>query len=118
MLPATTPTQFDPEAYIASLELLACCQPRRIYLTHYGELDYAPGKAQQLSQQLLAYTELATTHAADHGALARALSNYSVARIREIDDQLPDDELRELLAFDIELNAQGLRVWQQRQAAA
>lgn len=118
MLPATTPTQFDPQAYIASLELLASYQPLRIYLTHYGELAYAAGKAQQLSQQLLAYTDLATTLTADHDALVSALSDYSVARVREIDNQLPEDELRELLAFDIDLNARGLRVWQQRQAAA
>ena len=118
VMPSTTPTQFDPEAYIASLELLESYGPRRIYLTHYGELDYTPEKTQQLIQQLLVYAELATTYAADHGALVKALSDYSMERVREIDSHLADDELRELLAFDADLNAQGLRAWRQRQSRA
>jgi len=111
VMPATTPTQFDPEAYIASLDLLESYEPGRIYLTHYGELDYTPEKAQQLIQQLLVYTELATTYAADHDALVNALSDYSIERVREIDSHHPDDELRELLAFDADLNAQGLMMY-------
>jgi hypothetical protein len=93
-------------------------EPGRIYLTHYGELDYTREKSQQLIQQLLVYTELATTYAADHDALVNALSDYSIERVREIDNRYPDGELRELLAFDADLNAQGLRAWRQRLSRA
>ena len=57
VLPSTTPSQFDPEAYLASLELLGSYSPQRVYLTHYGELAYSAEKTQSLAQQLEAYCE-------------------------------------------------------------
>ncbi len=39
VIPSTTPTQFRPADYAASLDLLASQEPRRMYLTHSGALD-------------------------------------------------------------------------------
>ena len=115
VLPATTPTQFDPEAYFASLELLNHYQPERIYLTHFGELHYSRDKADLLGQQVAGYRDLAPSHAGDRAALEQALSDFSLGQIRKFDSLSTERVLREVLAFDMDLNAQGLEVWLQRE---
>jgi len=114
LLPATTPTQFDPDTYLASLELLGSYEPERIYLTHYGELLYSSEKAELLGRQLVAYRDLAPLYAGDKAAMEQALSDYSLGVMRGLGVTNPEAELRALLAFDMDLNAQGLAVWQQR----
>jgi glyoxylase-like metal-dependent hydrolase (beta-lactamase superfamily II) len=117
LLPATTPTQFDPAAYLASLELLGSYGPQRIFLTHYGELAYSREAAALLARQLDAYPELATQYVGNADALVQALSDYSVSVMREFDATLPEEELRQRLAFDMDLNAQGLDMWQQKRSS-
>ena len=116
LIPTTTPTQFNPEAYLASLEVLASYQPRRIYLTHYGELAYTKELADVLARQVISYCDLAPPHVGDKAGLERALSDYSMGLLREFETSAPEVELRKLLAFDIDLNALGLEVWLQRTA--
>jgi glyoxylase-like metal-dependent hydrolase (beta-lactamase superfamily II) len=110
----TTPTQFNPDANLASLELLASYQPQRVYLTHYGELAYTKNLTDTLVRQLVSYHDLALQHAGDKAGLERALSDSSLGLLREFDASAPEVELRELLAFDMDLNARGLEVWLQR----
>jgi glyoxylase-like metal-dependent hydrolase (beta-lactamase superfamily II) len=114
ILPATTPTQFDPQAYSASLEILRSYDPQRIYLTHSGELLYTNEKVDLLQRQITAYAEMAADYADDLPSLKQALANYSLSMMREFDSQNSDETLLQLLAFDLDLNAQGLAVWQQR----
>jgi glyoxylase-like metal-dependent hydrolase (beta-lactamase superfamily II) len=118
ILPATTPTQFDPDAYLASLDLLGSYAPQRMYLTHSGELQYSSENADNLGRQVDAYRELAQLHVGDKETLELALSDYSLAEMRKCRATSPEGELRELLAFDVDLNAQGLEVWRQRVAQA
>ena len=113
ILPATTPTQFDPQAYIDSLEILRAYDPQRIYLTHSGELTYTNQKLDFLQRQITAYAEMATDHADDLSKLEQALANYSLGVMREFDSEHSDEALQELLAFDLDLNAKGLAFWQQ-----
>jgi glyoxylase-like metal-dependent hydrolase (beta-lactamase superfamily II) len=118
VLPATTPTQFDPDAYLASLALLGRYRPDRMYLTHYGQLEYTDRKSQLLGRQIVAYRDLALMHADTKEALECALSDYSLSEMRKLEPVSRDSELRELLAFDMDLNAKGLEVWRQRVAQA
>ena len=118
LLPTTTPTQFAPDAFLASLETLASYHPRRVYLTHYGELAYTNELASTLGQQVAAYGDLAAACQGDKAALEHALTDYTLNLMRELNTGLSDIELRELLAFDMDLNAQGLQVWLQRTAKA
>ena len=116
VLPATTPTQFDPDDYLASLDLLDSYEPEHIYLTHYGALDYTARKVELLRRQIAAYRDLAPLYAGDKASLEQALSDYSLGEIRAFDAASPEAGLRELLAFDMDLNAQGLESWQRRVA--
>ena len=118
LLPTTTPTQFSPQDFLASLETLASYQPQRVYLTHYGELVYSNELANTLGQQVKAYRDLATTCQGDKVALEQVLTDYSLNLMQELDTGMSDVALRELLAFDMDLNALGLQVWLQRSALA
>jgi hypothetical protein len=116
VLPSTTPSQFDPEAYLASLALLSSYSPQRVYLTHYGELAYSAEKSQLLAQQIAAYCEIASEDSLDAAALQLRLTEYSLDLLTRFADSGDGVELHDRLAGDMQLNAQGLRVWRQRLA--
>ncbi|CAA0101344.1 2-aminobenzoylacetyl-CoA thioesterase [Halioglobus japonicus] len=116
VLPSTTPSQFDPAAFIASLKLLGSYAPQRMYLTHYGELAYSEDKAQLLARQIEAYCELATTGSPDPVQLQQLLSDYSLDLLKGFDTQGSATEQRNRISFDMQLNAQGLQIWRQRTA--
>lgn len=115
LLPATTPTQFDPEALLQTFSLLESYGPRRFFLTHSGELAYSSHLVHLLSRQVAGYCRLATLHGGDLPTLRRALVDYSLEEVRPLDPDCSEEELRDMLAFDADLNAQGLAVWHRRQ---
>jgi glyoxylase-like metal-dependent hydrolase (beta-lactamase superfamily II) len=116
VLPSTTPSQFDPGAFVESVKLLGSYAPQRMYLTHFGELAYSAGSAQLLVRQIEAYCELATSSAADVAQLQQQLSDYTLGLLREFEPGGNGAEQRDRLAFDMQLNAQGLQIWRQRTA--
>jgi glyoxylase-like metal-dependent hydrolase (beta-lactamase superfamily II) len=125
VLPSTTPSQFDPEAFLNSLQLLASYQPQRMYLTHSGALHYTPAVAHLLQRQINEYRAIAADHfagqsgdsAADINALQLRLSDYAVELCQHFEGSGDADELRKHLAFDMQLNAQGLTMWWQRKSS-
>jgi len=114
VLPSTTPSQFDPAAYLASLDLLGSYAPQRLYLTHYGALDYSLAKAQSLARQIHAYCEFARAETRDLGRLQQLLGDYALGLLHQLGAPHDEAELRRFLAADMQLNAQGLQLWQQR----
>jgi glyoxylase-like metal-dependent hydrolase (beta-lactamase superfamily II) len=114
VLPSTTPSQFNPEAYLASLEFLGSRRPQRMYLTHYGALDYSPMLAQLLAHQIDAYCELASAESDHPERLQQRLTDYTLELLHQFGASLDEAELRRHLAFDMQLNAQGLKLWRQR----
>lgn len=114
LFPATTPTQFDPNYYLQSVELLVSYRPERFFLTHYGELIFQESHAVNLKSQLEAYKDIGLRHGTDIESIEHALTHYSLERLSELDKALPEGVLRERLAFDMNLNAQGLVAWQSR----
>ncbi|MAT93045.1 MAG: MBL fold metallo-hydrolase [Halioglobus sp.] len=115
LLPSTTPTQFDPGAYLASLDLLHDYAPARMYLTHYGAVDYTREKSGLLARQVEAYRELALT---TEGDLQQALADHALEQVKQYDASTPEADLRRWLRFDVELNAQGLALWRERERRA
>lgn len=116
VLPSTTPSQFDPQTYLESLELLGRYKPQRMYLTHYGELLYSSEKARLLALQIEAYCEFAASDAVDAAQLQEQLGDHAVQLMHQFgaNDAATEVELKDSLKFDIRLNAQGLLVWQNR----
>lgn len=113
VMPATTPTQFEPELYKASVQRLVAAQPRCFYLTHFGELAFAERQAEQLLRQLDGYAQLATDSGVASTALTSAVTDITR---RELATLLPDETASacvERLAMDIQLNVQGIAWYRQ-----
>jgi len=120
IFPPTTPTQFDPDAWLASIDRLMALKPERMYLTHYGcheEPDYL---ARELKLNIREYAEIAEEFANHPNRLER----LSVALLEQARNFLLDQQCGEepevidaLLSGDMRLNAQGLDYWLSHRAA-
>lgn len=119
IFPTTTPIQFDPEALKASMDRLVALEPTWIYLTHYGRLGDAPRLADDLRAGIDAVVQLALNAPSEgrHAALVAGIETQLLARLATLGCSLDIAEQRAMLRHDIELNAQGLEVWIERQAA-
>ena len=121
LLPTSTPVQFEPEALARSVERLLAADPAWVYLTHYGRV----GDVQRLGAQGLALLREMVAiglrlRAAPqrHAALCAALEALYLEGVRAHGCAFAPDEVRALLAIDIELNAQGMAVWLDRERRA
>ena len=114
VMPTTTPTQFDPVAFAESLALLASYRPDRLYLTHYGELAWTDSHRAALDEQVAHYAQLAAQTGPDEQLLQEALLDYTLPLIRQLAPTVDQHSLRQRLEPDLQLNAQGLKVWLQR----
>jgi len=116
LFPTTTPVQFDPEALKASIRKLVALQPEHAYLTHYGRIGDIAANAQVLIGQIDAMVAIAMERIdaeQRHARICEALADFYAPRAAAVSG-LPETRARELLAMDIELNAQGLGVWLDR----
>jgi len=89
-----------------------------VYLTHYGRVDEVERLGADLLEQVDAMVALAREcdGAPDrHARLTEALAALYVERARRHGVADAQDCVPRLLAVDIELNAQGLEVWLDRQ---
>lgn len=119
VLPTTTPVQFEPEAWQATLERLMSAGPRWAYVTHYGRVGDLPARAERLRRGLSDYQAIARKHAAApqrHAAIKAALADWSLMDLARIEWTGSEQRARSLLDNDWTLNAQGLEVWLDRSA--
>ncbi len=118
--PTTTPVQFEPEALRESIERLLAREPEVMYLTHFGATREVVAHAEMLRRQLDAMVSLAQaqTHAPARSArLREGLRQLYLDELAQGGCTRPAAECAAFLEGDIELNAQGLEVWLDRQAA-
>jgi len=112
---STTPVQFDPQAMRESVEKMLAYSPNNMFLTHFGKVDNVPVMAKYLLQtmdkQVALMQQYADAGVERHAKLKEALTQYFLAELDKIGCTIPESKCRELLAVDIELNAQGLAVW-------
>jgi glyoxylase-like metal-dependent hydrolase (beta-lactamase superfamily II) len=116
-MPTTTPVQFEPDALRNSIERMLGYGPECMYLTHYGRVADVPRLAGLLFTQLDAMVALALKLPDDahrHKALMDGFIAIHMNSLRAHDCTLPEARVRELLALDNELNAQGIAVWLNR----
>ncbi|HLM53091.1 MAG TPA: MBL fold metallo-hydrolase [Pseudoxanthomonas sp.] len=122
ILPTTTPVQFEPEALKASIARLLERDPQEMHLTHYGRVTDVERLARELVDQVDEMVAIArecdaANVAPDerHRRLAEALAALCLRRVRDHGCPLDDAGVLRVLAMDIELNAQGLGVWLDRE---
>jgi hypothetical protein len=113
-MPTTTPVQFEPEAWQATLNRYLSYQPQRMYFTHYSMAENVPALAERLRAGIQRYCAIGLQLAAvndRHAALKAALMKDALDDLALWQSPVLPDKARELLANDIELNAQGLGIW-------
>jgi glyoxylase-like metal-dependent hydrolase (beta-lactamase superfamily II) len=117
IVPACAPVQFEQDALHESVARLLAQRPEVMYLTHYGAVRDAEKLAVQFLAQVDAMADAARSLAGApgrHDQLKRAFGDIYIAELRRSGSTASVDFLREILATDIELNAQGLGTWLDR----
>jgi glyoxylase-like metal-dependent hydrolase (beta-lactamase superfamily II) len=117
-VPTTTPTQFDPQQLLDSIDRLMATEPRAAYLMHYSRITDLPRIAASLKAQIPEFVAMAERHAHTGDPYAaiyadmRALWITLAARHGLAEPQARVDEY---LSKDLDLNTQGLIAWLRRQ---
>lgn len=117
VFPATTPTQFDPAAFHASIDRMTALAPEALYLTHYGKVTDVPRIAADLLRLVDAHSDLGRRCAAIDEPAARL--DALRAGVRDIAHAeaarqgwgVAGDALDAVLSIDLQLNADGLESW-------
>ncbi len=117
----TTPVAFDPDAWQQSLDKILGFNPKAVYLTHYGRIDNPQALERDLRGSIRDLADLALADEAKNPQgreerLKEGVADYLIARVRDHGCDLDEARIREVLAVDMELNAQGLGVWLTRRA--
>lgn len=123
LIPTTTPTQFDPDALKQSITKLLARSPKRMLLTHHGELAVENDMDLEswLHNQIDDYVSLTIDKVPscnDHHDLAELLMAYYEQLIAAKKLDISIDLARKVLMMDLELNAQGLWYWYQKYHAS
>lgn len=114
IVPTTTPTQFDPEQLIASIDRLLSYEPESVYLMHYGRVTGVPRLGAQLKSQVRLLADMALRNAespAAEEAIRQEMRELWLTLAQEHGCTLSEQQIHEILATDLELNAQGLVAW-------
>lgn len=117
IVPSTSPVQFDPVALRASIRRLLAEAPEAVYVTHYGRVTGVQELGTRLIAQIDGMVDLARRSNGSpdrHQRLVTGLARKYTANAQR-QGLVDTDEVVRLLEMDIELNAQGLGVWLDRQ---
>ena len=117
ILPTTSPVQFDPHELRASITRMLEFAPEAMFLTHFGRVNAVERLAADLLVQIDAMVAIVRKHAgADdrHERVMADLAELYLSRAEAHGVVLPRERMREILAMDIVLNAQGLVIWADR----
>ncbi|HEX9189579.1 MAG TPA: MBL fold metallo-hydrolase, partial [Vicinamibacteria bacterium] len=117
VLPTTTPVQFEPEALLASIDRLVAKGPKAMLLTHYSRVVEVERLAVDLARrvgELVALGRSADGTPDRASRLRAGVAELQLGWVRDHGTPLPEGRVRELLALDVELNAQGLEAWLDR----
>jgi len=115
IFPTSSPTQFDPEPYHRSIELILERKPQAVYMTHFSRVADIAAKGAALHRLIDAHAEMALREK-DAGEQRPARLLEGVKRIfleeaRRWGSRLPDERILEIYSIDLGLNAQGLGDW-------
>ena len=117
IIPTTSPVGFEPDEMKKSIRRILDLAPETFYLTHFGPVEAAPESVDTLLQLIDAHTEAVLKKprptqpelsATLLGILSEAFSKHAKSEARK-------EEILSIVGGDIELNAQGLLVWLERQ---
>jgi glyoxylase-like metal-dependent hydrolase (beta-lactamase superfamily II) len=116
IMPTTTPTQFDPGQLKASIVRLMQFRPRRLYLTHYSEVQECARLANDMVDAIAEFVKIARA-GGPHGManIRLDLRRFAFESLREHGCTMSDAQIDAILGKDFELNAAGLVAWLDRE---
>ena len=117
VMPTTTPVQFKPEKWQASLDRMESFRPQAMYLTHFGRVDEVARLMEDLREGIRAHYEIAkeTVGAEDPAEeIFERLSRWFHERALDHGLGWTREQTEEFFAIDLRLNTQGLLTWQER----
>jgi glyoxylase-like metal-dependent hydrolase (beta-lactamase superfamily II) len=120
IIATSSPVAFDPDAWQNSLDKILALNPQAVCLTHFSKYPTPEAWAPMLRDSIEAHREIAlaeenNTQAGRHERLLKALDTLLVGNaIKHC--HMPEQQARDLLAVDKELNAQGLGIWLKRRS--
>jgi glyoxylase-like metal-dependent hydrolase (beta-lactamase superfamily II) len=137
IFPTTTPVQFEPDALHVSIDRLVALRPAQIYLTHFARVtddarrgggSARQGAGAEIARLASDMHELVTAFAdmarglrdagpTRHARLIQGQRDILRPRLAAHGCRFDPDQFENLLAGDYSLNAQGLGVWLDREAA-
>jgi len=119
IFPATTPVHFNPEKMLDSLDLLMSYGPERFYLTHYSVIEEPKKYLPVLQQRVNQYRDIAlnSEYMEDpYETIKEDLLDLEAKVLAKYLPDLSEDDAREFIKPDMDLNAQGLKVWLQKRS--
>ena len=119
VMPTSSPVQFQPDALRCSVERMLGFSPAHMQVTHYGRVgDVARLGALFLDQldRMVAFARTLSPGPDRHDALMRGLEAIHLKSLHEHGVAMSDAQIRALMHFDFELNAQGIGIWLDREA--
>lgn len=117
IIPTTTPTQFDPDQLVASIDRLLSFAPKAMYLMHFSRVTDVARLGESLQEQireLARIAERSLSTADPHAAIRAAMLELWLRLAHHHGCPLSDEAIAELLEDDLDLNTQGLVVWLER----
>ena len=117
IVPTSTPVQFEPEALQVSIKRLLAHDPACMYLTHFGRVGDVPRLGRLLLGLLQEMADLGRSlrqHPQRHQALKDGQLAIFTRSLQAHGFVGEPQAIAELLAIDLELNAQGMAVWLDR----
>jgi len=114
IIPTTTPTQFDPQQLIASVDRLLAYSPEAMYLMHFSRVTDVPRLGESLKAQIRELSRIAercATAPDPTAAIRAAMADLWRNLAARHGCPLSPERVLELLEGDLELNTQGLIAW-------
>ena len=116
ILPTSTPVQFDPAAWHATLDRLMGLHPKVVYLTHFGRLEDPQRLSADLHRAIDDFVAIARqadpTQRTEE--IRQGLFDWTVERLANHGTHHSPEAIEALLAMDLDLNTQGLEIWLDR----
>jgi glyoxylase-like metal-dependent hydrolase (beta-lactamase superfamily II) len=116
LFPTTSPAQFDPIAMRDSIERMVALDPEAMYLAHYSRIRPPRSLAEDVLRRMDAFVEIALRGIeqcpeSPVPGIQEVMESYLLNEGRKHGITLSDQEILNVCALDLKLNAEGAAIW-------
>ncbi|ORU91626.1 MAG: MBL fold metallo-hydrolase [Cycloclasticus sp. symbiont of Bathymodiolus heckerae] len=113
IFPPSSPVDFDPDAWINSIDRLIASGSNQAFLTHYGAVSNLDVLAADLKNKVATFADFARS-ADSTEKLGALVTDYLVQEALLNNPALSREKILDVLSLDLDLVIQGLAVWIER----